>query len=212
MARPYLILLLFLCGCSSDFILIERTENFAKNRKIEKIICIDPQVRLLSDNDGIDLAQTEKLSNLLKKEIRKNASRNNLNVEIQSLNEQAGAPYYHDLLALKKDLLQANNYQNTPLNFNFGFNGNGIRRKVFVFPPLISHDFVNYSQKFGTPYFSYIGLYQYKKRMLLYHLIVNTETAETVYRELKSIDRKMNSTTMAQVVYDSFAMINRELK
>src|SRR5688572_9172260 len=187
MARLPLFFLVFLFSCSSNFIMIERAENFARNRKIEKIICIDPQVRIISEDEGIDLLKTEKLNAQLKKEIQQNARRNNLNLEIQTLNQQSDGLYYHDLLSLKKDLLQANNYQNTPLNSTFGFADNAIQRKVFVYPPLISHDFANFSQKFGTPYFSYIGLYQKKNKVLLYHLIVNTETAETVYRELKSV-------------------------
>ena len=213
MARSFpLFFLVFLFGCSSDFIMIERSENFAKSGKIQKIICIDPQVRIIADDETVDLEKTEKLNALLQNEIRKNARRNNLNLEIQTLNAQSGADYYHDLLALKKDLLQANNYQNTPLNATFGFPYNAIQRKVFVYPPLISHNFVNYSQKFGTPYFSYIGLYQKKNQVLLYHLIVNTETAETVYRELKRVNGKVNSTKTAQIIYDSFAMVNQELK
>jgi hypothetical protein len=192
--------------------MIERTENFAKNRKFDKIICIDPQVRIMSDDETINLAKTEKFNALLKKEISKNARRNNIKLEIQALDSKADALYYNDLLSLKRDLLQANNYQDSPLNSMFGFADNAIQRKVFVYPPLISHDFVNYSQKFGTPYFSYIGLYQKKDRVLLYHLIVNTETAETVYRELKGVGASLNSTTVAQAIYDSFAMISSELK
>src|SRR4051812_16715904 len=116
MARFPFFLLFFLCGCSSNFILIERTENFSKTHKIEKIICIDPQVRILADDETIDLEKTEKLTALLQEEIRKSARRNQINLEIQTLTEKSDATYYNDLLALRKDLLQANNYQNTPIN------------------------------------------------------------------------------------------------
>lgn len=212
MSRLLIPLLLFLFSCSSNFIIIERSENFAKAKKVDKIICIDPQVRVISDNGKLDLDKIEKLNKKLKNEIKRSARKNNINLEMQTLSENSNAKYYHDLLTLKRDLLQANNYQNTPLNSTYRFQSNSVNRKVFVYPPLISHDFVNYSRKFGTPYFSYIGLYQNKGKVMLYHLVVNTETAETVYRELKSIGSNINSTIMAQAIYDSFAMLNQELK
>lgn len=212
MARYLPAFLIFFFSCTPKFILVERTEQFARSQQVKKIICIDPQVRVLSDDEKIDLAKMDKLNNLLKKEVQRSARKNNINLEIQTLGSQSDASYYYDLLRLKKDLLQANNYQLTPINTPNRPRDNSIRRKVFVYPPLISHDFVNYSQKYGTPYFSYIGLYQKKSFVILYHLIVNTETAETVYREVKSLGSNINSTIMAQAVYDSFSMINRELK
>ena len=207
-----IILLFMLSGCSR-YIRIERSERFVSRQGIkQKIICIDPQVRLMgyTQNDSEEEAELE---NWFRDELNYSASKNQVDLEIVRLTPESTTSYYEDLLSLKKEFLQANNLQNTPLNFSNQNGYNTITKSVFVYPPLIAHDFTDLSKKYGTPYFSYIGIYKQPRRILYYHLIVNTNTAETVYRELKSISKgSLKKKMISQMVYDSMAMLKEELK
>ena len=203
---------IFCSGCSR-YILIERSERFVSRDAItQKIICIDPQVRLLTYRPS-DLQEADELEQWLKEELRYSAAKNNVNLEILDLGPGSSNGYYQDLLSLKNEFLQANNLQNTPLNFSETPGFNSIKKSVFVYPPLIAHDFTSLAKEYGTPYFSYIGIYKQAGKILYYHLIVNTNTAETVYRELKSVSKgTLKKKMISQLAYDSMAMLKEELK
>ena len=205
---------LFIWSSCNNYIIIERSENFVDMEGSDyKFICIDPNTKVFDKQDELDIPATEKLNEYLKKEILASARRNKINIRVLSLDDQSDEGYYNNLLPLKKELILANNYQNTPLNFDLRADNNVIQKKVFVYPPLISHEFVSLSQKFGTSYFSYIGLYCKNRDILFYHLIVNTETAETVYRELKKVGgNAKNRKIIAQMVHDSIAMLKKEIE
>lgn len=207
------VFLFVLSGCS-NYIIIEQSEKFATSEKFsETIICVDPDARVYTRSGETDVKKSEKLELFLLNEISSSIEKNQLNIDVRVLDEESTGAYYNKLLGLKNDLILANNYQDTPLNFGRRPPENSIQKKVFVYPPLISHDFSGFSQEFGTPYFSFLGVYQKNGKTMLYHLIVNTETSETIYRELKSYESsKAHKKIVAQMVFDSFAMLKKELK
>lgn len=202
-------------SCSRDFILVQRSEDFAiEEESIDKMICVSPQVRILSKESKVELWKQERLKKILTKQVEKSAKRTNFNLEIASFNNNTDSVnYYKDLLRLRFELILANNKQETAFNFQSAPGSNAILKKVFVYPPALKHEFAEFSEKYGTPYYSFIGLYKRDKHFLLYHVIVNTSSAETVYREIRRVGSiHFRRTTISQMVYDSFAMVKNELK
>jgi hypothetical protein len=209
---PIILSLIVFSSCSR-YITIERSERFANKEELKKkIICIDPQVRLVGFAQN-DADEATELENWLIEELEYASRQNEIEFEVVRLTKESKFDYYEDLLRLKKELVQANNSQNTPLNFNSNHGYNAITKSVFVYPPLIAHDFVDLSKKFGTPYYSSISIIKQPGRILLYHLMVNTDTAETVYRELKAVGKsKLKKKHISQFVYDSLTMLKADLK
>ena len=79
-----IILLFMLSGCSR-YIRIERSERFVSRQGIkQKIICIDPQVRLMgyTQNDSEEEAELE---NWFRDELNYSASKNQVDLEIVRL-------------------------------------------------------------------------------------------------------------------------------
>jgi hypothetical protein len=211
MQKIIFIAALLLVGCN-NYISIERSEHFIKNAKnIQKIICIDPQVRYFDDEEDFVIDKSESLTKIFIASVDNYASMTNLSIEIHNMEKSAVNKEYMQLVSLKKEILQSNNYQNTPLNFNQTPAYNEIEKKIFVYPPLISHEYGDFSKKFNTPFFSYIGLYYKNDKTYFYHLIVDTDRAESVYRELKMVNKKPNKNIINQLVYDSFVMFKKEL-
>ncbi|MES2679185.1 MAG: hypothetical protein V4635_04835 [Bacteroidota bacterium] len=206
-----IIIALLLQSCSSNTLLIERNESLAATGNI-KLICIDP--RFYFDNDAMnyDLEKCKSISGCIKKDIQNFSRKNDINLEVRDLNSNADAAYYEVLLKLKTNMLAVNFDQNTPLNFNNSREANVIQKKVFVYPPRISHEFNTLSGSFGTPYFSYMGIYVVNGDLVLYHLVVDTDRAETIYRELKTVSKKVKRSVISQMIYDSYAMLAMELK
>jgi len=200
-------------GCSGT-ISIQQNERFTvKRADIPKIICIAPRFYFEEDVKNYDLKKFAKLNNQLKKDIVSYARKNKLNVEVRDFDAQTNAEFYHSLIALKNNMLAENFNQETPFNFVVSGKKNAIQKSVLVYPPKIAHEFSTYSQQFGTPYFSYVGVYSVKGKLALYHVMVDTDKCETVYREMKTVkSKKVKPTIMAQMIFDSYAMLKTHLK
>jgi len=212
--RPIILIVIAVMavGCSGT-ISIQQNERFTvKRADIPKIICIAPRFYFEEDVKNYDLKKFNRLNSVLKKDIVRYAKKNRLNVELRDFDERTDAEFYHALIALKNNMLAENFNQETPLNFVRSSRRNQIQKSVLVYPPKISHELSSYSQRFGTPYFSYMGVYSVKGKLVLYHVMVDTDKCETVYRELKTVKSKVNTNTMAQMVFDSYAMLKLHLK
>lgn len=105
-----------------------------------------------------------------------------------------------------------NTNQKTPLNFSNKNSNNNIQKKVFVYPPRISYEFNSLSKTYGTPYFSYLAIYKVEENLLLYHIVVDTDEAETIYREYKTVKSEVNKSIIAQMIFDSYAMLEQEFQ
>jgi len=206
-----ILFVLILTGCGT--ITIQQNERLAiSESETQKIICISPRFYFNEDELNYDLKKFERLNKVLKTDIERYAKKNKLNVELRDFDEQTNPEFYHELVLLKNNMLAENFNQQTPLNFSRSGKSNSIQKSVLVYPPRISHEFSTYSQKFGTPYFSYIGIYAGKGTLVLYHVMVDTDKCETVYREVKTVKSKVNTNTMAQMIFDSYAMLKKQLK
>jgi len=137
--------------------------------------------------------------------------KNKFDIKLMTLDENATNNYYEDLLRLKQDMLTVNFTQRTPFNFDSAPQHGVIQKKVFVYPPLIPYEYCGLADKYGTRYFSYLGMYAEKRKLFLYHVVVDVENAETIYREMKVIYGKPNNTIVTQMIYDSYAMMKNEL-
>jgi len=207
------IFMVSLAGCSGT-ISIQQNEKFKPTKAdVTKIICIAPRFYYEDDDKNYDLKKYEKLNKQLRKDIVRYGKKNKLNIELRDFDEKADIEFYESLMSLRNNMLAENFNQETPLNFTRSVKRNKIQKTVLVYPPKISHEFANYSKRFGTPYFSYLGIYQVKGKLVLYHVIVDTDKCETIYRELKTVkSKKVNTNTMAQLVFDSYAMLKMQIK
>ncbi len=216
-SRLLLLLAIFITTACNEFIIVQRSEDFATDtEEINKLICVAPKARILNEEKDqvIDLKKQARLTDILSNQIKKSAKRTDINLEIaQIANNEDKVSFYNDLLQLKNEMLLANNLQSTQFNFQSRPNNNTIQEKVFVYPPSIKHEFAQFSEKYGTPYYSFIGLFKQDSDFIFYHVMVNTNTAQTVFREITRVgSRHMRNTTISQLVYDSFSRIKKEIK
>jgi hypothetical protein len=198
-------------GSCHDWVLVERSEKLASHTKsVAKIICIDPRFFYDDDESNYYLKKVNGITADLRSNIEKYSRQNGLSLDIRELDANASAGYYEELLKLKKNMIAVNFNQRTPFNFNNRSDENTIRKKVFVYPPRIAYEFNTYSKTYSTPYFSYVGLYKVKGNLVLYHLVVDTDECETIYREVKVVKSGMDPVLISQMVHDSYAMLARE--
>jgi len=193
-------------------VLVETSERMlSKKNKSKKIICIDPCFYGWNEDLSYNLKVLDRKKTTLKRDILRSGKKNKIELQVVDLNQNSPPEYYEDLLKLKKNILEANYSQTTALNFSNTARYNSVQKRVFVYPPRISHEFASFSKTYGTPYFSYIGLYQSNSRLVLYHVLVDTDAAETVYREYKLINGTPSASVLSQLVHDSYALLAREL-
>ncbi len=204
--------LLLLCGCTNYFIDIQRTENFKDTRKdIKKVICISPDVAFYTDGDfdNIDYERTMAFENYFLEKLKKYGKVSNFEfvVEHPLISENLTADFYNYLIPLKNDILQAALVRENPLNEIHSRSDKKVSRLVFVAPSNIAPQFSALSKTFGTPYFNWYGVFTSKHRSIFINLIVDVETSQVLYHEIKGIDRRINKSNLPPLVYDSFKMI-----
>ena len=210
--KSYLVLAVFILSGCKNALLIDRNESSLQDKPSAlKIICIDPRVYFDDEEENYDLNQLRSVTAELRAYIVKFSRRNKIQLELFNLDEKATASYYYNLLNLKRNMLAANFNQSSPLDLTSHYKTNEIQKKVFVYAPKILYDFNSLSKEYGTPYFSYMGIYVMEDRLVLYHIVVNTDLGETIYRERKIVRSALKKSTLSQMVYDSYALLRKEL-
>lgn len=209
---PAILPLLFLTSCTNYFIDIQRTENFADTKKeIKKVICISPDVAFFEDSDfdNMDYNRTLSYESYFLKKLKKYAKKGKFDYEIEHplISNNINSDFYNLLIPLKDDILQAALVRENPLNEINSRNNKSISRMVFVAPSNIAPQFSSLSKTFGTPYFAWYGVFSSKHRSVFINMIVDVETSQVLYHEIKGIDRRLNKTNFPPLVYDSFKMI-----
>lgn len=203
---------LSLTACKNS-LLVEINENNLLNKPEKlKLICIDPKFYFDEDEDNYKLKKTEVITTKVKKGILKAARNNEIDLALLDFNENSTPDYYNRLIRLKKNMLAVNLNKGSPFDLTVNAETNKIQKKVLVYPPQVSFEFNTLSKDYGTPYFSYVGIYSYKRELVLYHIVVDTDLSETVYRELKVIHTKSTSEAIiGQMIYDSYVLLKKEL-
>ena len=117
--------------------------------------------------------------------------------------------------------------------------GDGSAFKVainyFEQPPLISSSYSHLSEDFGTPFFAVHGVYsqieahgirdyvllfilpplgivellRQSSTTYFYHIVVNVETGETIYREIREADSRAGKDNLDAMIYDSFKILTK---
>lgn len=216
MNRPiklYVVFIALLASACTNYARVERSERFLSSGiGDQKIIMINPDVRIFNYQGQLKHEESDKFATTLMEQLDYSIRKQGLNIEIASLEKGGSAAYYDDLLSLKDQFLQANDRQHSPLNFQRNVKFNKIERSVFLYAPLIAHEYGSLSKQFHTPYFSYLGFYVRNSKIMLYHLIVDTDNCETVYREIRYIPKsKLKKKYIGQMVYDAMAILKMEL-
>lgn len=202
--------LLLFVSCS-DKLLIEKSDDL-RGRNPSRIICISPRFYFTDKEQRTDLKQIRDLNELLALDVKRFSARNKLSVSLLDLDASSDISFYEDLLKLKRNVLAVNFSQSNPLDHSGAYGSEQISTRTFVYPPKLSFEFSDLSGKFGTPYFSCINLFYEGNKTLLYHVVVDTDQAQTIYRELKTVNGHLNNTVLHQMIYDSYYNLSVKLK
>jgi hypothetical protein len=206
------ITLLTSCYGPTRYIQIHKSENFAEEKKsIKKVVCISPNITIYTnyDLDDTDFERTLAIKNFFFKNLMKynKASKFEYVIYNPSDQENTDASFYNDLLPLKSDLLQASLIRENPLNAKNSGRNNRVTKTVFAAPSRIAPEFSSLSKQYGTPYFSWYGIFSAQGKTVSIYLLVNVETSEMVYHEMKRISKRANRRNLPPLIYDSFKMM-----
>lgn len=208
----FIVLALLVSGGCRNALLIEQSENSLENKsETLKIVNIDPRFFYEDESKNVNLRRTKAITDHIRKDVARFSRRNGIDLILYNPKDNPDPANYHSLLALKQNLLAANSIERTAMEFRTALTENQIKKKVFVYAPKVLPEFDALATTFGTPYFSYLGIYSADKELKLYHLVVNVESGETIYREKKLVRSRVNAGKIDQMIYDSFAMLKKEL-
>ena len=167
--------------------------------------------------------------------LRDNASRSGIELQVidaQNLENATALDYFNDLAPLRKETLIANFTQTTKSKWISSSKYFKAPTARFENVPTISSRYSHLAAKYGTPYFAVQGLASVVKPeplafpllLLLppaglgkllnpraesyyYTIVINVETTEVVYREIRFFHDIANSDNLNTIIYDSFQIM-----
>lgn len=216
----YNLFFLLLYGCTG-LIYVDHSENLVTlNEEISSIISIAPEIKIYKDGklNELNIIRSNAIEPHFYKKLERMGKRIGINYKVVNpetlITPEERNLYYSSLVKLKQNIiLNINLYESNPYaiytdSYNLFF-FNLIEIKLFNDPVRIKPEFSNLSQKFGTPYFAYMFVYSGKSSTFFTHIVVNVETAEILYRDIRIIPEKLNKNLLPHLIYDSLAMLRK---
>jgi hypothetical protein len=232
---------IYLLACNSSYFIVQKSEGFKDNKEALKksnILYFEPELRFVKVRKEVEekLSYNDGIQKEFKKTFKKISNKKNISIGYIDLqNEKYAGLYVNELQDLKKEILRSVNLQNNPLNNtdNSGFPTYGLKQNVFVYPIKLNTSYSKLSSIIDTKYIGLTGIFaldvapqsevardfvkhnaDIKNGQFFYHynIIVNIERAEIEYFDFKKVDEKFRKTYIEPVIYDSFYVLNKNLK
>lgn len=198
-------------GSCAGRIDIQKSELLSSLDLTGEIICIEPQF-FFQEPDVVErIEKSAKINHLLTESIEAYSAKIGLNVRLETLVRAENVQSYSMLQDLKREMLLSNFSQQSELEFEDGANSKSTNQRVFVYPPLISHRYNGLSKIYGTPLFLFIGLFYDSGKLRLLNILVNTDTSETIYKEIKELRSGIKPNFIRQMIFDSLAQLKEEI-
>lgn len=230
---------LFMGSCQKGYVIIEKSEDFGKEKKqirASNIYYFEPTVTsyYIRKNVVNQFLLAEKYKSKIQDDLQKAGRKSGFRVQlvdnraIQSNYSQHG----EELLQLRRSILNATALQDNPINSGRRINDNYKQRKIFIIPPRFASEFAHLSGSY-SPYFGLTGIFavdaepgsrearefmsrnkaiRYGKYYYFYHMVVNIETSEIIYREVKRVPLKFSVKYLPVLLWDSYALLKDNLK
>lgn len=226
-------------GWIRGFWKVEKSESFVKMKseiKKGEILFFPPEISMTEVTDDVRrnfLEYEDKLLMARKamKDVWKKYKINGTFFDEKG-SGQPNFKQYQKLLQLRREIIQANNLQNHPLDSR-DLNLSGITQTVFVNTPKINYGYGSLSKELNTPYFAISGYilfnispknramrnYAYEKDFrgrgvfhYYYCILVDVESSEIIYREFKKLPLKLNGLVMHQFLNESYQVFSKNLE
>ena len=239
MIRAFLFcLILLLNGCTSGFMLIERSERLpeeSSSLKAGNILFLEPEARQVEIVNSIhsNTGASAKLQQQFEQYLLRSARKNNLQIQIRSIENLAANDLhrYSQLMALRTHVLQANSQQGHSPDRNSRLFSDGLQERLMASSPQLFPEFSGLQGITGTPYVAFSGWTNIDSReitqegrarvsdsfseaghnSIFYLDVVNLETSQVIYRELKRVEGPANKSVFFTSLYDSFFLFRKHL-
>ncbi len=227
-------------GCSNKgYVIIEKSEAFnteKRNVKTSDIYYFEPTVTSYYIRKAVEnqFLAAEKYKEITNEALKKTGRRSGFKVKMLT-SETIQNDYSQDseeLLQLRRSILNATALQDNPINSGRRVSDRYKQRKIFVTPPRFASEFSHLSGNY-SPYFGLTGIFavdaepssreardfmsrhksiRYGKYYYFYHMVVNIETSEIIYREVKQVPYKFSPKYLSVILTDSYALLKENLQ
>lgn len=209
-----------LTGCSGSLYIQRSLNHIEQAKPIMRIACLDPTFMYANGSETsafIESIQSNKSRFI--EYLQHAATQNEIELKIIDTEEisERDVEYFNTLAPLRRHLM-AMNFLQRPIgnpdnksNTNLEPNGHYVSRL-----PIIDPEFAHISERLGTPFVaSQILLVENRKgkkprkgESMFLNIIVNVETGETVFREIREVRGFPGDTRLSAILYDSFRTLN----
>lgn len=215
MRNIVIFLVIILLGACRSVVTVQKAESIlSKQNKIDTVICITPDIQFFTNSNfaSIDYKKTADFQPFFYKQFEKyskKASSINFKIYHPQFGNAINTDYFNSLLPLKNEIIEALFERNNDINKTFVFGGKALQKSVFADAPKITPDYSHLSTKYGTPYFSWYGVFSANNLAVFAFAIVNVETMEIVIKEMVFIENGVNKRNLPPLMYDTFINIEQ---
>lgn len=215
-----ILIFILLTGCNGSLYIQRSLNHIAQEKPIARIACLDPAFIYANGSESSAFIESTRMhKDRFIEHLQTAAGQNEIELKIidtEAISER-DVDYFNTLAPLRRHLMVMNFLQRpigNPDNKSKSSlepNGHYVERM-----PIIDPEFAHISERLGTPFVaSQVLVIDNKKgkkprkgEATFLNIIVNVETGETVFREIREIRGFPGNTRLSAILYDSFRTLN----
>ncbi len=189
-----------------QFEIVEKHEQFKPAKgEIKKIVVLSPDVYAMQENNDAlkENDQTDACEKKLYKSFLRAGNIMNFNIAVPGITDNIDPDYFNKIARLKNEMVRTSNF------FDIKRKSNGLNSETVE--PLsanliLSPDFNELIQKYGTHYFCHTFIVEYNGLFMI-TVLADLSNCKIVYREAKFIDINPKQENLDRLVFNTFQQI-----
>lgn len=220
MMRLLLLGYLFMAtGCGTGVMLVTKHSDLVDKdlRKNIRVVSIEPDVNLtkgFGSDAEMELSKSYLKEAELTKLIKEAGEACQFEMEVVDHNQaDLDADYFNNLAPLKQEMMLAffTQFDKLKDSKTSGSGRLGIKQETELLDwgAELQQLYTGLPEKYGTPYFSFQGIYRVSKSLFFINIICDLEMGEVVFSDLRMLSNQPSASNLYPLVYDSFNLFKK---
>jgi hypothetical protein len=193
-------------SCWNGFSISNQTKEYKTDEKnIKKILILPPEFIAVKEKEASNIIENKKGYDIIVKTIK--TGMKDIKMDYTLLNDSGYAntnELFKYIIPLKTELIKSSGLHDNPFE---NLSKKTYTKKLFARSPKIDPKYGQLSDKYGTQYVMFVGIYTNEKLHYQYVIIADVLKSEIIFRNLKYMRLKATKGNIEPILYDTFYSI-----
>lgn len=198
-------LLFTLYGCYTSYSITDQTNEYdASKANIKKVLILPPEFISVkkTENKKSNILNEQKGQDILISTLKKGLKDIKLEYTLlDNINNTNTQELFEYIVPLKKELITSSGLHDDPFESS---HPKTFTKKLFARAPKLDPKYNILTEKYGTPYVIFVGIYSNENLHYQYFIMADLNRSEIIYRNLKFIGQKAKKDNIEPILYDTF--------